>query len=140
MTPTALQRLKDAERAYKRNRYVNVPSHAVPSNQYTDKTANGLTRCIVDYIRFTGGMAERVSNMGRPIKIMRGYKWIPGAGRSGTADIHATIAGRTVMIEVKIGRDVQSVAQVRYAADIIRAGGRYLIVKSFEDFLNQLEP
>jgi hypothetical protein len=60
--------------------------------------------------------------------------WIPGTGTKGSADISATIQGRSVKIEIKIGRDRQSQAQLDYQADIERAGGIYVIIKTLEDF------
>lgn len=130
--------LNDLNRKHLVERHPSVPKMAIPGRAYSDKTANGLTRCIMDYIRFTGGHAERIANMGRVIKRKGRSFYIPGAGRNGSADIHAIIDGKPWMIEVKMGRDRQSVAQVHYMADIIRSGGRYIVVKSFEEFINQL--
>lgn len=53
----------------------------------------------------------------------------------GTADISATIRGRSVKIEVKIGRDRQSEAQKRYQASIEAAGGIYYIARNIDDFM-----
>jgi hypothetical protein len=53
----------------------------------------------------------------------------------GTADISATIRGRSVKIEVKIGRDRQSDAQKRYQASIEAAGGIYYIARNIDDFM-----
>jgi hypothetical protein len=54
----------------------------------------------------------------------------------GSADIAATINGRSVKIEVKHGKDRQSEAQRRYQEAIERAGGLYVIATSFEQFYN----
>lgn len=67
-------------------------------------------------------------------RIVGSTKWIPGTGSNGTADISATINGRSVKIEVKVERDRQSEAQRLYQACIEQAGGIYLIVRSFEQF------
>ena len=107
-----------------------------PKPQYTDTNANGLTRCIIDFIKLHGGQAERISVMGRPIKQANGnYMFGKSHMTVGTADISATIGGRSVKIEVKIGRDRQSDAQHKYQADIERAGGLYYIAKDFESFV-----
>ena len=106
----------------------------MPSRE--DSTANGLTRCIIDFIKLRGGQAERVSIMGRPIKQANGnYMFGKSHMTKGTADISATIRGRSVKIEVKIGADHQSCAQRKYQADIERAGGLYYIAKDFESFV-----
>lgn len=107
-----------------------------PKPTYTDTTANGLTRCIIDFIMLRGWQAERVSIMGRPIKQANGnYMFGKSHMTKGTADISATICGRSVKIEVKIGADRQSDAQRKYQADIERAGGMYYIAKDFESFV-----
>lgn len=114
--------------------------------KYTDKTANGLTRMVTDWIKFNGGQAERINVTGRFIKAKMvtdvvGFKrqvgndkWIKGNGTVGSADISATIKGRSVKIEVKIGRDRQSEYQKQYQESIERAGGIYYIAKDFDSF------
>nr|MDQ3022693.1 hypothetical protein [Bacteroidota bacterium] len=61
-------------------------------------------------------------------------KWIKGTGTNGTADISATIKGRSVKVEVKIGTDKQSSFQKKYQLDIENAGGYYFIARNFQDF------
>lgn len=130
-----------------KQRYPNIPEHGRVKAKYTDKTANGLTKCIIDFIRFKGGQAERISNTGRPIDRRYNYtdvagvtrsigsiEWIKGSGTNGTADISATIKGRSVKIEVKIGRDRQSNDQLKYQRQVEDAGGLYVIAKDFESF------
>lgn len=108
----------------------------IPMTCREDSTANGLTRCIIDFIKLRGGQAERVSIMGRPIKQANGnYMFGKSHMTKGTADISATIRGRSVKIEVKIGADRQSDAQRKYQADIERAGGLYYIARDFESFV-----
>ena len=48
----------------------------------------------------------------------------------------ATIDGRAVKIEVKIGSDRQSQAQRDYQKAIEQSGGIYFIASSFEQFLD----
>lgn len=115
---------------------------------YTDKTANGLTKMIIDWINYNGGQAERINTTGRLIKA-KSYKdvmgitktigqdkWIKGTGTLGSADISATIQGKSVKIEVKIGRDKQSDVQKQYQEAIEKAGGIYYIAKDFDTFYN----
>ncbi|HTN08853.1 hypothetical protein [Agriterribacter sp.] len=115
---------------------------------YNDKTANGLTRCIIDFLTFSGWQAERISNTGRMIdrrhtvtdvlgrkKQIGSMEWAKGTGTAGTADISATIAGRSVKIEVKIGRDRQSTAQSSYQKKIEASGGLYVIATNMQDFI-----
>lgn len=123
-----------------------------PSNPYpvahihTERNANTLTNAIVRWIQIHGGQAERINTMGRflPGKtISKGFygstttkgKYIPTTSTKGSADISATINGRSVKIEVKYGRDVQSDAQRKYQADIEAAGGLYWIARDFDSFV-----
>lgn len=122
---------------------------AIPTPKYSDKTANGLTRCILDFLQLEGMQAERINNMGRVLdnrkivtdvigrqRTVGSTKYIPGTGTNGTADISATINGRSVKIEVKIGKDRQSKAQKQYQQAIENAGGTYIIAKTFKGFFD----
>jgi hypothetical protein len=126
-----------------------MPQDYIAKRTYTDKTANGLTKCIIDWIKANGYQAERISNTGRYIdnskivtdsmgfqKKIGSGQYIKGTGTNGTADISATIKGRSIKLEVKIGADRQSEAQKKYQIDIERAGGIYIIVKDFDEFMN----
>ena len=118
------------------------------THNYTDKTANGLTKCIIDFLRFNGYQAERINCTGRPIdqtkvvtdvlgdmRHIGSVTWLPTSGEKGTSDISATIRGRSVKIEVKI-RDKQSEYQKSYQLKIEKAGGYYWLVRSFDEFMN----
>ena len=117
--------------------------------KYTDKTANGLTKCIIDTIRLSGYQAERINSIGRPIESKitidsslgksqnANVKWIKGSSQNGTADISATIKGRSVKIEVKCkytGDNYQSQDQKEYQKSIEKAGGIYIVVRDFPQF------
>ena len=52
----------------------------------------------------------------------------------GSADISATIQGKSVKIEIKWGNDRQSPAQVKYQSEIEKAGGIYVIVHTYDQF------
>ncbi len=146
----AIEKLKSKALEYSRKRYPSLPEHARVVHRYSDRSANALTRCICDYLKFDGHQVERVANMGRPqdnrkrvtdiigrTRIIGSVKWIPGQGTKGTADIHAVIRGRAVKIEVKHGRDRQSEAQKQYQKTVESAGGLYIITRTFEEFLKQ---
>lgn len=128
-------------------RLTTAPDYTYPRPNYSDKKANGLTKCIIDFLNFSGYQAERISSEGRVIDTRKTYtdvtgrvKTIGGIQRAystttnGTADISATIGGRSIKIEVKIGRDMQSEAQRGYQKSIERAGGVYFIAKDFQSF------
>ena len=118
------------------------PVNYIPKTMYKDSTANGLTKAICDYINLHGYQAERINTMGvaREKKTTSGkvigVTWTKGTTTAGSADISATIKGRSVKIEVKIGKDRQSDAQKRYQEMIERAGGTYYIARNFDDFVD----
>jgi hypothetical protein len=121
----------------------------LPSTKWSDNSANSLTKSIIFYINATGNQAERIGNQGQyregnKIQVGTGEiaytkqlpgKWTPGQGTKGTADISATINGKSVKIEVKYGRDVQSDAQKQYQQKIETAKGIYYIARDFDSFI-----
>jgi hypothetical protein len=131
-----------------REKFPEIPPEWLAPRKYRDDTANGLTKCIIHFLKFKGCQAERINNTGRLIDTQRTYidvigrsrtigqkKWVKGTGTDGTADISATIAGKSVKIEVKIS-DRQSQAQQEYQRQVEQAGGVYIIARTFEDFYN----
>jgi hypothetical protein len=116
----------------------------------SDKTANGLTKCIIDWITLKGGYANRINTQGqaRVHKVPRyniltgkteyrdSVQWTPSTTRIGTPDIDAIIHGKAVKIEVKIGKDKLSEAQKKHLEDIAKAGGLYFVAKDMESFIN----
>ena len=132
--------------------HANVPRYAIALPKYTDTTANGLTKCIIDYLQLSDHQAERINTMGRPIdnrkqvtdvlgrtKTIGSMTWGKSTATKGSADISATIQGRSVKIEVKIGKDRQSEDQKVYQTNIEKSGGQYWIVKNFDDFIKKYD-
>ena len=137
---TALQILKQMDINRGRVTHPGLPEAARVSGKFSDKTANGLTKCIVAYITLSGGWATRVTTTGRMIpsgqtEVFAGkMKWIHGTTKRGTPDIMGVLNGKNLAIEVKIGKDKQSEAQKQVEADINASGGFYYIAKDFESF------
>lgn len=149
MANKAISALKELYLSANKQMFPNVPTHARCAPKYNDKTANGLTKCIIDFINLSGGFAERINNTGRQIdkrttytdvigntKTIGSINWIKGTGTNGTADISATIKGLSIKVEVKIGTDKQSEAQKEYQLKTERSGGIYFIAKDFDSFYN----
>ncbi|MFV8269711.1 hypothetical protein ACNQGP_07205 [Flavobacterium sp. GT2N3] len=136
----ALDKLKE--------RYPNNPYY--PKFTYTDATTNGLTKCVVEFINLNGFQAERINSTGAikdgrktskdvlgNIRTIGSVQWIKGSGKTGTADISATIKGRSIKIEIKCeatGDNKQSREQIEYQKQIERAGGVYIVVRNFTQF------
>ena len=146
--PQSIKQLESELMRLKRLKYPSIPAECLAPITHTDKTANGLTKAIIAFIQLNGGQSERINTMGRPVDRRKVYtdtvgltrtigsvEWIPGTGTKGSADISATIKGKSVKIEVKIGADRQSEAQRKYQQDIEQAGGLYFIAKDFTSFV-----
>lgn len=149
MTKENKKRLTELYLKDSREKHPNFPEHARPIRKYTERGANALTKCVIDWINFSGGQAERISTTGRPIdntkivtdvigrqRTVGSVEWIKGTGTKGSADISATINGISVKIEIKYGKDRQSDDQEKYEKAIEKAGGVYLIVRNFDDFVS----
>jgi hypothetical protein len=94
--------------------------------------ANGLTTFILNYLEWSGHRATRISSAGRVVN----GRYIPGTTRKGTADISATIKGRSIMIEIKVGRDRPSSYQLAEQEKERNAGGIYEFISTPEQFFN----
>jgi len=134
------QRLEALKLANDIERHPSFPEAYFVKKKWDDKTANGLTKAITSFIQFNGFQAERINTMGVARENKRtdgkviGVTWTKGTSTAGSADISATIRGRSVKIEVKI-KDRQSEAQKRYQESIERAGGIYMIARDFDSFV-----
>jgi hypothetical protein len=116
--------------------------------------ANKLTSDIIDYVIANGGAARRVNVSGRfiegnPVKVPNGDryktlytkgKWIKSGMLPGFEDISAIKPhGLYVAIEVKIGNDRLSQDQVLRRDEVERAGGKYIVARTFEQFKKEWE-
>jgi hypothetical protein len=135
------ERIKDLERALTRAKYPKLPYVDSFLTNWQDNSANALTKSICGFLQMSGCQAERINTMGvyrkkyRTDGVAMGGQWTKGTGTPGSADISATIRGRSVKIEVKYGKDRQSEAQKVYQKMIEDAGGVYYISRTFDDFI-----
>lgn len=138
--------LQAMHHAWQKQRNPSFPDHCIPIKKYNDNSANALTKSIIDFLTFSGFQAERINTMGKRIdqtktvdtvlgkREIGSVSWIKGTGTKGSADISATIKGRSVKIEVKYGKDRQSEYQKEYQQAIETAGGVYVIAKDFDSW------
>jgi hypothetical protein len=105
--------------------------------------SNGLTTFICNYLSWRDHRATRINVSGRlvegkekqPSGVTLGVKkWIKSSTRKGTADISATIKGRSVMIEIKVGKDKPREDQLLEQARERKAGGVYEFIKTPDEF------
>lgn len=146
-----LSKLKALKTESIKLKHPNFPSQAIPIPSYSDKSANGLTKCIIDWLQLNGHQAERINTMG-VARVEKGITdevfnrgtpqkitWTKGTGTKGSADISATINGFSVKIEVKYGKDKQSDHQKKYEETVKSAGGVYYIARDFDSFYDWYE-
>jgi hypothetical protein len=120
-----------------------------PVKVYTDKTANGITRCITDFLKLSGSQVERVNTTGRPLDRniatdvigyrhqTRLYEWIRLNNTPGSFYLISTIQGRSVSIMVKYkatNYNYQQAGIKLYQKYFESAGGLYYIARDFQNF------
>lgn len=147
-----LKQLSDLDLEAQHKANPNYPKEYLVRTKFTDKTSAGLEKAICAYINLHGGMAERRKNSGRVIddrkivtdvigqqRVLGGTRYIPGTGRNGTSDVSGIWKGKPVAIEVKIGKDRMSQVQLEYKEDFEKAGGIFIIARTFEQTVKELE-
>lgn len=144
-------KLLDARRQWYLNRYQAARDHGVPlPKPYTDKTSNELTRCICDFLKYSGHYANRINSQGQvrleTIQLANGgsYKkanWTKGNSNRGTADVNAIIAGLSVAIEIKCKgtKDRMRPEQIKEKQRIEAAGGVYYVATDMQTFIEWYE-
>ena len=125
----------------------NIPEQVIPRKVYNCKKANSLTKAVMDTTKWLGGIADRRSSEGR-YRAGESYKvgntthqgegtWLPGVNK-GIADIELAFPGRMIFVEIKIGADRQSDVQKQFQRKVEMSGNEYYIVKTFDDFIEQI--
>ncbi|MBL7738692.1 MAG: hypothetical protein JNK14_05695 [Chitinophagaceae bacterium] len=143
MTPAA--RYNEAHRLWFMQQYPQTfkDGHYCPPKMPNVTKSNGLTTFIINYITWIGCRATRINTMGRlietPVRQASGIslmtkKYMKSSTRKGSADISSTIRGRSVMFEIKTGKDRPSEYQLAEQARERRAGGVYEFIRTPEDF------
>jgi hypothetical protein len=129
-----LQILSKLDHADRRKKYPNIPDHALPSNKFSDGTANGLTAAVIRYLTLEGHYCSRIQSQGQ-YRASVG-RWTKSTVKRGIGDLIAIINGKTIMIEIKVKRDQQSTYQKQTQIEVEQSGGTYLIVRDFDSFYN----
>lgn len=118
----------------------SMPAWAVPKTKFTDKTASGLATCVTTFIELQGGFSTRMSVEGRVIiDGMGNVKRIPSSNLKGSADTTGCFLSVRLEVEIKINKDTQKENQIKFCDRIKNADGFYLIVRSFEQFVELWE-
>jgi hypothetical protein len=116
---------------------------------YEDGTTNGLTRCILDFLNYSGHWAVRVNTQGqvrikkiprysifsRRVEYSDKVQYTKSTTAKGTPDINSIIFGRGVQIEVKAGKDKIRDEQTGQGQRITEAGGIWYVAGNMTDFI-----
>jgi len=105
-------------------------------NRFVDNTANGLTKMIAEWFKINGGFASRRNTTGTYSKSLG--RFIKSGATAGAEDVDGTINGKNIKIEVKM-KDKQRESQKIYQKMIEDSGGTYIIVHSFDEFLDKIK-
>lgn len=121
-----------------------IPPHARVATKWRDDSANGLTKCVLTWLTLNCHKAWRQSAEGRyrqgnqytdcigRVHIAKG-QYIPGTN-TGHGDVASVINGQFVSWEIKM-KDKQSPKQKRFQEEVEASGGKYFIVRSFDEFM-----
>lgn len=120
---------------HKRKEHPDLPF--ISPKLFKEDSANGLTDCCVWWVRLHGGQADRINN--GAVWDPRKHTFRKGGTRKGIADIIGIIKGRYLAIEVKYGKDRQSVDQKLIQQEIETAGGVYMIARDFDTFVEDFQ-
>ena len=104
--------------------------------------AGDVENAIVKYFVVHSGWARKIHVTPIPIRAkVNGRSTIVGQRKNpkmrGMADVMAMIGGIGYRIEVKVGRDKESLEQEQDRLAWEQAGGRSMIVSSVDDFMSQ---
>jgi hypothetical protein len=130
--PEAVKELEEMANRVARDKFPGTPAHLLAPRKYRDDNANALTKCIVDYVKFNGGFATRLSSTGTYRADLR--RFVFSNQIKGMPDIQGVIRGRPLYVEVKIDRDRLSAAQIQIKNKLEASGGLYFVATCFQDF------
>lgn len=133
--PNSVKQLENDVLEQKKLKYPGQPYLCKKSLR--DDTANGLTACISAWCSVNGSHFQRVNTTGQYDYKLGRYR--RSGSTKGVADIMIIFKGITINLEIKIGKDKQSKDQVKMQESINNAGGIYIIVKSYDDFLEKIK-
>jgi len=146
---TALEILKHHKLAELAIRYPNTSAFNYQAN-FSDKSEKTLEDCILYFAKVESFQAERIKVKANRIdnrtsyidsvgfkKTIGSVTWAKSSMQAGSADMSCTIKGRSVKVEIKIGKDFQKLNQKQYQKQVELAGGIYWIIRSFQEFYDK---
>jgi hypothetical protein len=144
----AVKHLKELHLQEQKRKY-DLPYYSCPD--YSATTTNGLTKCVLAFLKLKGHFCERTGNEGRTIdkrqtvtdilgnlRTIGSVQRVRSSGMKGTSDLKAIIQGRFIAIEIKnaLTHDKLRPEQKHYQTEIEGSGGLYVVVTSFYQWCN----
>ncbi len=127
----ALRQLEMLVDAVKAARHSNLPAHARVKSKYSDKSANGLTRSIVDWFNYSGHFATRQQSTGQYRADLQ--RFVPSRQFAGMPDIYAVVEGKAIHVEIKM-KDRLSDDQKEAIRRLRAAGAAVYVATDFQGF------
>lgn len=133
--PDSVKKLENDVLDQKKLKYPGQPYLCKKSLR--DDTANSLTACIQEWAKVNNCHSQRMNTTGQYDYKLGRYR--KSGSTKGVSDMLIIYKGYTINLEIKIGKDKQSKDQIKIQESIEQAGGIYMIVKSFDDFLEKVK-
>ncbi|GAB3931867.1 VRR-NUC domain-containing protein [Larkinella terrae] len=129
---TALQNLNALADQRKATKHPSFPAKYTPLSKYNDRDANGLTRCIVDYLNLSGYFSTRLASTGTYRTDLQ--RFVSSQQKAGLPDVFGVVEGHAVFVEVKVGKDRLSDVQKQTITQLKQAGAWVYVADNFQGF------
>lgn len=133
--PDSVKKLENDVLEQKKLKFPNQPY--LMKKKLRDDTANGLTQCIQEWAKVNNCHSQRMNTTGQYDFKLGRYR--RSGSTRGVSDMLIIYKGNTINLEIKIGNDKQSKYQIQMQESINNAGGIYMIIRSYNDFLEQIK-
>lgn len=98
------------------------------------QSAAQMEALMVEFLRLKGHQAQKITTMG----VWRNGHWTKATATLGAADTRSTIFGLDFQFEVKFSEhDYKKADQKTFQDEVERAGGKYYIVRTLDEFLDK---
>ncbi|MDR2919099.1 MAG: hypothetical protein LBV72_07035 [Tannerella sp.] len=114
-----------------------IPDNCRFITKFRDDASNGLTKCLQAWSKINGAHFQRMNTTG--IFDYKIGKYRHSGSTKGVTDTLIIYNGIVFNIEIKIGKDKQSEKQLAMQKSIESAGGIYIIIKNYNDFLLKIK-
>ncbi len=131
--PECVRAFENEYNAHKYDSKPNFPEYARVKTTFRDDTANGLAQLIKMHGVWNNYFVGRVNTTG--VYDPKTGKFRYTGARKGMADLSVLIDGKPVQVEIKTGNDKPRTDQLQTAAEYEKAGGRYVFVHNFAEWL-----